>query len=275
MKPWPIAALVAASVMGGAVLAEPNPVLNPAPSAQAWADIAKLPDLSGVWLPKPLAPVNGIYVPADNLPVFTPKAQARIDRMLAEDKAGKPENIFVDCLPEGMPGFVLMTLNAAEFLVTPGRVTVLGEFDGNRLRRIWTDGRGHPDDPDLTFNGHSIGHWEGQTLVVDTVGILPQVYIPLGQSVGVPNNGDMHVVERIHLTAPDILVDDMTIFAPKVLAKPWVYSRAFTRKRDRAFDVVEASCRQGDFTQDTDADGFAVFRPLTRTQGGAPVPGKP
>jgi hypothetical protein len=256
-------------------LAQPQPVLNPAPSAQAWADIAKLPDLSGVWLPKPLAPVNGIYVPADNLPVFTPKAQARIDRMLAEDKAGKPENIFVDCLPEGMPGFVLMTLNAAEFLVTPGRVTVLGEFDGNRLRRIWTDGRGHPDDPDLTFNGHSIGHWEGQTLVVDTVAILPQVYIPLGQSVGVPNNGDMHVVERIHLTAPDILVDDMTIFAPKVLAKPWVYSRTFTRKRDRAFDVVEASCRQGDFTADTDADGFAVFLPLTRTQGGAPVPGKP
>ncbi len=174
-----------------------------------------------------------------------------------------------------MPSFILMTLNAVEFLVTPGRVTVLGEFDGNRLRRIWTDGRGHPDDPDLTFNGHSVGRWEGDTLVVDTVGFLPQVLIPLGQSVGVPNNGDMHVAERIHLVGPDTLVDDMTVTAPKVLAKPWTYSRTFTRTRDRNLDIVEASCRQGDFTADTDADGFAVFRPLKRVEGGAPVPSPP
>ncbi len=59
-----------------------------------------------------------------------------------------------------MPGFVLITRNAFEFLFTPGRVTVLGEMDGNRLRRIWTDRRGHPDDPDLSFHGDSIGHWE-------------------------------------------------------------------------------------------------------------------
>jgi len=265
----------AITVLGGAAFAQPQPVINPAPSAQAWADIAGLPDLSGVWLPKPLAPANGIYVPADNLPSWNPTAARRVKRMLADDKAGHPQNIFIDCLPEGMPSFVLMTLNAVEFLVTPGRVTVLGEFDGNRLRRIYTDGRGHPEDPDLTFNGHSIGHWEADALVVDTVGFLPQVYIPLGQSVGVPSNGDLHVVERIRLTGPDTLVDDMLITAPKVLTKPWAYSRTFTRRRDRGFDVVEASCRQGDFTAETDADGFAVFRPLAREQGGAPVPPRP
>ncbi len=251
--------------------AQPAPVLNAAPAPKDWAAIAALPDLSGVWLPKALAPVDGIYVPRDNLPSFTPAAAQRIERMLADDKAGRPQNIFLDCLPEGMPSFVLMTLNAVEVLVTPGRVTMLGEFDGNRLRRIWTDGRGHPEDPDLTFNGHSVGRWDGQTLVVDTVGFLPQVLIPLGQSVGVPNNGGLHVVERIHLTGPDTLVDDMTVEAPKVLAKPWSYSRAFTRTRDRSFDVVEASCRQGDFTQTRDANGDAVFALLPRGEGGAPI----
>lgn len=261
--------------LGPVALAQPKPVLNPAPTAKDWAALAKLPDLSGVWVPKPLAPVNGIYVPTDNLPAWTPAAAQRVAKMLADDKAGHPQNIYLDCLPEGMPSFILMTLNAVEFLVTPGRITVLGEFDGNRLRRIWTDGRGHPDDPDLTFNGHSIGHWEGQTLVVDTTGFLPQVFIPLGQSVGVPNNGDMHVVEHIRLTGPDALEDQVEIIAPKVLTKPWVYTRAFTRRRDRAADIEEASCRQGDFTAETDADGFAVFRPLTRVEGGAPVPSHP
>ena len=54
------------------------------------------------------------------------------------------------------------------------RVTMLGESDGNRLRRIYTDGRGHPEESDPTFHGHSIGHWEGDTLVVDTTDIVPQ-----------------------------------------------------------------------------------------------------
>ena len=63
--------------------------------------------------------------------------------MFAEEKAGRPPPIFVNCLPEAMPSWMLVTHNAMEFLFTPGRVTILGEFDGNRLRRIYTDGRGH------------------------------------------------------------------------------------------------------------------------------------
>jgi hypothetical protein len=240
-----------------------------APSAKDWADLAKRPDLSGIWTAKTLVSAGGIYVPMDNLPAWTPAAAQRVARMLADEKAGRPQNFYLDCLPEGMPGFIVMTQNALEFLLTPGRITILGEADGNRLRRIYTDGRGHPEDPDPTFNGHSIGHWEGDTLVVDTVGFLPQVVIPIGLSVGAPNNGDLHVVERIRLTGPDTLQDEVTTIAPKVLTRPWVYTRTFTRHRGE--DIEEASCRQGDFTAGTDADGFAVFRPLTRI-GGAPTP---
>ena len=66
--------------------------------------------------------------------------------MFAEEKAGRPPPIFVNCLPEAMPSWMLVTHNAMEILFTPGRVTMLGESDGNRLRRIYTDGRGHPND---------------------------------------------------------------------------------------------------------------------------------
>ena len=61
---------------------------------------------------------------------------------------------------------------------------MLGESDGNRLRRIYTDGRSHPETPDPSFHGHSIGHWEGDTLVVDTVDILPQAPLAISEAVG-------------------------------------------------------------------------------------------
>jgi hypothetical protein len=173
-----------------------------------------------------------------------------------------------------MPSFILMTLNATEFLFTPGRVTILGEFDGNRLRRIYTDGRKHPDDPDLTFDGHSIGHWDGGTLVVDTVALLPEVYLPLGQAIAIPNNGDMHIEERIHLVSADRLIDELVITAPHVLAEPWRISRSFVRSRERKFDIIEASCRQGDFFEGKDQYGNAIFIPVEHEEGGAPYPPK-
>ena len=81
---------------------------------------------------------------------------------------------------------------------------------------IWMAAR-HPDDPDLTLHGHSIGHWEGDVLVVDTAAIAPQAYIAISEAVGIPNDGDMHIVERLHLAKPNVLHDDLEITAPKVL----------------------------------------------------------
>jgi len=242
--------------------------LNPAPTAADWAAIGKLPDWSGVWQPD--LGHTGVDTSITR-PKWTPAAAALVAKLQALDRSGKPENIYTTCLPEGMPGFVMMTLNAMEFLFTPGRVTVLGELDGNRLRRIYTDGRQHPSDPDLTFNGNSIGHWEGKTLVVDTVGFLPEVYIPVGQPVGIPNNGDMHLIEHISLVAPDALQDEIEIIAPHVLQQPWRVMRFFHRTRDRAFDIVEGSCRQGDFYESKDADGNAVFVPFSHDAGGDPL----
>ena len=72
-----------------------------------------------------------------------------------------------------------------------------------------------PEISDPTFHGHSIGHWEGDTLVVDTVDIMPEAPLAVSEAAGLPNNGDMHVIERIHLADKDILHDDLEIIAPR------------------------------------------------------------
>lgn len=273
MKISPILAPLLASCALGwtltAFAAEPGEPVNKAPTVQDWTAIAGLPDLSGVWSPGPL---DRFPPGSRTAPPWRPEQAAQIAALQKLEEDGSPQNIYVNCLPEGLPSSVTQTLNSVEFLVTPGRVTVLGEFDGNRLRRIWTDGRTHPVDPDPTFSGHSIGRWEKDVLVVDTVGFLPQVFIPMGQGVGLPNNGDMHVEERIYLTGPDTLKVDLTVHAPKVLAGPWQASRTFTRHRERKYDLVESSCRQGDYFDDVDAKGNAVFTPIPKDAGGAPVP---
>ena len=245
------------------------PVINPAPVAKDWTLLGQLPDWSGVWYPRisdQIAQENG------NPPPWKPAAAAQIAHLEREEAAGRPKGLFVNCLPEGMPTWMLISHNAMEILFTPGRITLLGESDGNRLRRIYTDGRGHPDDPDPTFHGHSIGHWEGDTLVVDTVGILDEVYLATGEAVGLPNNGSMHIVEHLHLAGPDTLNDDLEITAPEVLLRPWKTTRIFQRHRARKFDIVEGVCRQGDFRAEKDAQGNAVMVPAHTTQDGNVLP---
>ncbi|MET0363601.1 MAG: hypothetical protein ABW169_03010 [Sphingobium sp.] len=246
----------------------PDPI-NAAPTPRDWAAIGQLPDLSGVWTP---GPMDKFLPGTDTAPVWTAEKAAEIAALKQLDKEGRPQNIYTNCLPEGLPSSVTQTLNSLELLVTPGRVTMLGEFDGNRLRRIWTDGRKHPEDPDPTFSGHSIGHWDKNTLVIDTIGFLPQVFIPLSQGVGLPNNGDMHVEERITLVDADTLRWDITVHAPRVLARPWTSTRSFSRHRERSFDPIESSCRQGDFFDEVDARGNAIYTPIPKDAGGAPVP---
>src|ERR1700759_3908800 len=213
----------------------PPPVMTPPPQPKDWAALASLPDWSGVWTPNISDQMQRIKT--DPVP-WNKAAAAQIAKLEAAEGRGSPKGLFINCLPESMPSWMLLTHNALEFLFTPGRVTILGESDGNRLRRIYTDGRSHPADPDPTFHGHSIGHWEGDTLVVDTVGILPQSYLAVSEAVGVPNNGDMHVIERMHLQGTDFLHDDLEIIAPRILTAPWKTTRIFFRQRERKFDFV-------------------------------------
>jgi hypothetical protein len=232
--------------------------------AKGLAELGRLPDWSGMWLPD--RPDQGRQE-SSNPPPWTADAARQARELAAQERAGDPKGLFIDCLPEAMPAWMLVNHNAMEILFTRGRVTMLGESDGNRLRRIYTDGRGHPPDPDLTFHGHSIGHWEGETLVVDTVGVLPQTYIAVSEAVGIPNNGDLHVVERIHLAGPDTLHDELEITAPHVLTRPWKTTRIFNRYKGPETDIVEGVCLQGAFAEKRDRDGNAIFAPLPHVKG--------
>jgi hypothetical protein len=226
------------------------------PSTSDWAALSELPDLSGVWVPDV---ADQRRKERNEQPPWTPAAREQIDFLFAEDRAGRPKLILDHCLPHGMPSWMLITHNAMEVLATPGRITMLGEGDGNRMRRIYLDGRPHPEDPDLTIHGHSIGRWDGDTLVVDTVGIIPQSYIALSEAVGIPNNGDMHVVERLRLERADTLSVELTITAPKVLAEPWTTTRLFERRRGAQFDIIEGQCVQGELVEAVDEHGNAIF----------------
>jgi hypothetical protein len=163
---------------------------------------------------------------------------------------------------------------AMEFSFTPGRVMMFGDGGDNKLRRIYTDGRGHVPDVNPTLYGDSIGHWEGQTLVVDTVGILPQAMVAINEAIGVPNDGDMHVLERIHLEGADTLHDELTITAPRILTRPWHTTRIYTRDRRRVTEIREAICVQGSqFTESRDPAGHASWANAAYDVGdGTPVP---
>jgi len=146
-----------------------------------------------------------------------------------------------DCLPTGMPNVMRYSF-AFAFLFSPGRVTMLLEHDDTSVRRIRTDGRGHTDDPDPSYNGESIGRWEGDTLVVHTVGISPRAEL----IAGVPTSGRATVTERIRRVAIDRLQIDTTVDDPVALMEPWKITRVYMRAAPVFFErICQDNNREG------------------------------
>jgi hypothetical protein len=223
-------------------------------------------DFDGVWIPDVK---DQKRQETENMPPWKPSILPQVQRLVAEEKAGRPFLVLGHCLPHGMPSWMLMTHNAFEWLTTPGRITMLGEVDGNRMRRIHMDGRPHPEDPDLTLHGHSIGRWDGDTLVIDTTAIAPQAYVAISEAVGIPNNGDMHIAERLHLAKPNILHDDLEITAPKVLTATWKTTRIFRRYPERHYEITEGECVQEDLVPGKDTFGNEIFVPQPQNPDGS------
>jgi hypothetical protein len=128
----------------------------------------------------------------------------------------------VGCLPPGVPRIYIQPF-LFEIVQTPGRVIELFEFD-HHVRQIFTDGRQHPKDPDLTWMGDSIGWYEGDTLVVDTIGLNDKTWIDRG---GLPHSDHLHVIERIRRPSSDALEVKITIDDPKAYTKTWSGYRIF------------------------------------------------
>ncbi|HEV2701117.1 MAG TPA: hypothetical protein VGV09_05780 [Steroidobacteraceae bacterium] len=223
---WCLGALLSLSMLAVAV-----------PAVAADAPGSK-PDLSGVWeVTMGVRTRPGAGRPEQ--PALTPEYAQKLAAFKAAQAQGDDqETPQANCVPPGMPA-IMNQPYPMELLFTPGKVTIVIEAY-SQTRRIFTDGRKHPEDPDLTYNGHSIGHWEGDTLVVDSVGFTPDT--ALGPSQGYRHSDQMHIVERFRLSAPDTMEVVTTIDDPKALTQPFSSTKVLKRHRD--WDIAEYICEQ-------------------------------
>jgi hypothetical protein len=141
-----------------------------------------------------------------------------------------------NCLPTGMPA-IMGHPYPYEFLLTPGKVTIVSEAY-QQVRHVYTDGRALPADPDPTFNGTSIGRWDRDTLVVETIGLSPLTTI----ARNTPHSDKMRIVERFRLTGPDMMSVETTVIDPEALTKPWTTTRTLARHRD--WTIREYICEE-------------------------------
>ena len=201
------------------------------------------PDLSGVWAPYRAG--RGAD-PSLNPPPPTPivlkpqYAKPYEARRAAEDEAtrrGEPlATAAVSCVPYGMPRMMTVALYPVEFIQGAKQITIITEAF-SEVRRVWMNEPQLPiDEVPPGYYGHSVGRWEGDTLVIDTVGIKDS--IPAYQMM--PHSSQMRITERIRLRTPDLLHDQITIEDPVALEKPVVYTLAY--RRMPGYKMVEFVC---------------------------------
>lgn len=204
--------------------------------ASAYADVTGWPDFTGVWNPdwSLLFASGGGRPPVE--PVLTPTAQAALDAFRERQaREGVDQFLQVHCIPPGMPG-IMRQPYPVEFLFSPGRVSILAETY-SQARRIYI-GRDLPEDTDPLFNGSSVGRWDGDSLIVETVGFNDLVsYV-----AGVPHGEQMHIRERFWLESNDVLRVETTITDPGVLAEPLVQQLAF--RRQPTWSIREYECNE-------------------------------
>jgi hypothetical protein len=221
----------------------------------SYASIARLPDWSGLW---DIAR-GGAFLASE--PSLTSDFAARAARYRADQAAGLIEDTpAANCVPPGLP-VIMWEPYPFEILFTPGKVTIVIEAY-SQWRQIFTDGRPHPERPDPTFMGHSIGRWEGDTLVVDTIGISTDT--PLGRNYGARHSDRMRMIERMTLTEGDLLEIETTVHDPVALTEPWMSSRVYGRHRD--WTLTEYICQQNNrnFTTDDGKAGIDLEHEVER-----------
>jgi hypothetical protein len=162
------------------------------------------PDLGtdGIWLPHhvaDIAPPKGSPIPKQ------PDPSAR-------------------CLPPGVPRIMLQA-RPFQIVQTPNRILLLFEGGAHIWRQIWMDGRAHPKDPNPNWLGDSIGHWEADTLVVDSVGFNAKTWL---DDAGHPHTEQLHVIEKFTRTAPQTMKYQVAIEDPGVYPQSWTAGSTFS-----------------------------------------------
>ncbi|HEY7188456.1 MAG TPA: hypothetical protein VH436_17990 [Vicinamibacterales bacterium] len=192
--------------------------------------------------PRPVLVLDGREGRPENAPKLKPEYLAKWEIIRKSRMAGSPEyDPNVRCVSGGMPNMMSMTYGM-EVQHTKDKITIYGELN-DVYRRIFLDGRKASqkvlDDP--TFAGYSTGHWEGDTLVVDTVAIRED---GLFDSFS-PHSDQFTVRERIRFTSPGVLEDRITSMDPKALVEPFTSVRTYRKVSAPNDELREFSCAEG------------------------------
>jgi hypothetical protein len=201
------------------------------------------PDFSGVWF---IDEYRRTILPNDdaNAP-FQPWAEALFKKRDYDNLHHDPD-VSVDpterCIPPGIPRtmfqpFPWMIVQARD------RIVIIYEYQ-SLVRQIFMDGRGHPSDLEPTYMGHAIGRFEGDTLVIDTVGFNDKTWL---DPMGLPHSDALHVIEHMRRVDHDTLEDQITIDDPKAYTKPWTATRIFKLKPD--WEIKEYVCTENNLVK--------------------------
>jgi hypothetical protein len=185
--------------------------------AQGDAQAQAHPDLGsdGVWLPHPTADLGTkVTVP------FRPEAKLKFEA----NRAAKQNDLDLRCLPPGVPRIMLMA-RPFEIVQTPSRILFVYEGGAHVWRQVWMDGRAHPKDPNPNWLGHSIGHWDGKTLVVDSVGFNDRTWL---DDAGHPHTEQLHVIEKYSRIDALTMRYDVEIDDPGAYTQPWTSSSSLS-----------------------------------------------
>ena len=150
------------------------------------------------------------------------------------------------CLPDGHPREVLAPY-ATQNLQFPGVVVILYEYM-HFFRVVPTDGRPHPKDVELTFMGDPVGHWEGDTLVIDTIGLREWTLDATTNPATRFHSDALHTIERIQYTDPMTASYQITIDDPKIFTRPW--SQDFSMKLHPTWKLYEQVCEENNRCED-------------------------
>jgi hypothetical protein len=187
------------------------------------------PDFTGLWI-SPTADISVVLLPGEVISL-TPYGAERYRKV---DMANSPS---YKCLPYG-PTRGLQSTNPFQIIQTPDLFAIITEHIDYRM--IYTDGRGHP--PDILdypeWMGHSVGRWQGDTLVVDTIGMREETWL---DTSGFEHSDKLRITERFQKTGPDAIRLTVTIDDPVFYTKPFTYGRN-VRRMGKDVRLMPARC---------------------------------
>jgi hypothetical protein len=187
-------------------------------------------DFNGVWS-APFTP--DISKALGHQPPFTPYGAARFAK---EDEFDDP---LTKCLPIGPARGIQAGIMPFQIVQTPSVLTILFE-NQHTFRIIHTDGRSHPKDVDATWFGDSIGKWDGDTLVVDTVGLDDRTWL---DTAGHEHSDQLHLAERFQKVDNNNIKWTVTFEDPKFYTEPWSITLPIARQNT---EIMSYSCEENE-----------------------------